>query len=159
MAMDVEAVREVFATQRYGRTRDTAKLDEYQAPTTGQFLYFYKERDLSSSIQVVVHPGLKFEPYVALPGVTCPKPDQFRHGSNMRQFPRRKHRGEGETPYGRALEIDSLEALTRFLQFFDTPVGSEREGADLPPRLTAIELSFGDTDFHLQRFAELSRAA
>ena len=26
-------------------------------------------------------------------------------------------------------------------------------------RLTAIELSFGDTDFHLQRFAELSRAA
>ncbi len=140
MAMDVEAVREVFATQRYGRTRDTAKLDEYQAPTTGQFLYFYKERDLSSSIQVVVHPGLKFEPYVALPGVTCPKPDQFRHGSNMRQFPRRKHRGEGETPYGRALEIDSLEALTRFLQFFDTPVGSEREGADLPPRLTAIEL-------------------
>jgi alkylation response protein AidB-like acyl-CoA dehydrogenase len=26
-------------------------------------------------------------------------------------------------------------------------------------RLTAIEMSFGDTDFHLQRFAELSRAA
>lgn len=140
MAMDVESIREVFTAQRYARTRDTAKLDEYQAPTTGQFLYFYKERDLSSSIQVVVHPGLKFEPFLDLPGVTCPKPEQFRHGSNMRQFPRRKHRGEGETPYGRALEVGSLEALARFLQFFDTPAGSEREGADLPPRLTAIEL-------------------
>jgi hypothetical protein len=130
MAMDVESIREVFTAQRYARTRDTAKLDEYQAPTSGQFLYFYKERDLSSSIQVVIHPSLKFDAFLGLPGVTCPKPDQFRHGSNMRQFPRRKHRGEGETPYGRALEIGSLEALARFLQFFDTPAGSEREGAD-----------------------------
>lgn len=138
--MNVDSIREVFTVQRYVRTRDTVKLDEYQAPTTGQFLYMYKERDLSSSIQVVIHPSLKLEPYLALPGVTCPKPDQFRHGSNMRQFPKRKHRGENETPYGRALEINSLEALARFLQFFDTPAGSERQGADLPPRLTAIEL-------------------
>jgi len=138
--MDIDAVREIFTAQRYARTRDTAKLDEYRAPTTGQFLYFYKERDLASSIQVVVHPDLKFESFLDLPGVTCPKPEQFRHGSNMRQFPRRKHRGEGETPYGRALEIDSLETLARFLQFFDTPAGSEREGSDQPPRLTAIEL-------------------
>lgn len=86
MAMDVNSIREVFTAQRYARTRDTAKLDEYQAPTSGQFLYFYKERDLSSSIQVVVHPELKFEAFLGLPGVTCPKPDQLRHGSNMRQF-------------------------------------------------------------------------
>ncbi len=138
--MDVESIRRVFAEQRYTRTRETKKLDEYQAPTTGQFLYIYKERDLSSSIQVVIHPNLKLEPYLVLPGVICPKPDQFRHGSNMREFPKRKHRGENETAYGRALEINSLEALARFLQFFDTPAGSEREGADLPPRLTAIEL-------------------
>jgi len=138
--MDIKSIREVFTAQRYARTRDTVKLDEYQAPTSGQFLYCYKERDLSSSIQVVIHPDLKFDLFLDLPGVTCLKPEQFRHGSNMRQFPTRKHRGEGETPYGRAMEIDSLEALARFLQFFDTPAGSEREGADQPPRLTAIEL-------------------
>ena len=124
MAMDVESIRDIFSSQRYTRTRDTVKLDEYQAPTTGQFLYFYKERDLSSSIQVVIHPSLKLQPYLTVPGVHCPKPDQFRHGSNMRQFPKRKHRGESETPYGRALEIESLEALAKFLQFFDTPAGS-----------------------------------
>lgn len=140
MAMDVESIRSIFTAQRYKRTRDTVKLDEYQSPTTAQFLYMYKERDLSSSIQVVIHPGLKLEPYLALPGVVCPKPDQFRHGSNMREFPTRKHRGENETPYGRALEISSLEALAVFLQVFDTSTGSEREGADLPPRLSAIEL-------------------
>lgn len=140
MAMDVGSIREVFTAQSYVRTRETAKLDEYQAPATGQYLYVYKERDLSSSIPVVIHPSLNYESYLALPGVACPKPDQFRHGSNMREFPKRKHRGESEIPYGRALDIESLEALTRFLQFFDSPAGSEREGADLPPRLTAIEL-------------------
>ena len=140
MQMNLESVRDVYAAQGYARTRDTSKLDEYQAPTTGQYLYLYKERDLSSSLQIVVHPSLKIDPFLSLPGVTCPKPDQFRHGSNMRQFPRRKHRGESETPYGRALEINSIEALARFLQFFDSPAGSEREGANLPPRLTAIEL-------------------
>ena len=140
MTMDVESIRKIFAAQRYKRTRDTVKLDEYKAPTTGEFLYIYKDRDLSLSIQAVIHPGLKLEPYLALPSVVCPKPDQFRHGSNMREFPTRKHRGENETPYGRALEINSLEALASFLKVFDTPAGSEREGADLPPRLTAIEL-------------------
>lgn len=140
MTITIESIRDVFAAQRYSRTRDTVKLDEYQAPTTGQFLYMYKESDLSSTIQVVIHPTLKLDPFLALPGVVCPKPDQFRHGSNMREFPKRKHRGENETPYGRALEINSLDALASFLQFFDTPAGSEREGAYLPPRLTAIEL-------------------
>lgn len=140
MAIGINPVRVAFSDQGYVRTRKTAKLDEYQAPTTGQYLYFYTERDLSSSIQVVIHPDLQFEPFINLPGVTCPKPDQFRHGSNMRQFPTRKNRGENEINYGRALEIDSPEALARFLQFFDTPAGSERVGAHLPPRLTAIEL-------------------
>lgn len=138
--MDVDSIRKVFATRMYARTRDTVKLDEYKAPATGQFLYVYKERELSASFRVVIHPGLKFEPYLALPGVTCPKSDQFRHGSNMRQFPKRKHRGESETPYGRVLEINSLDALSLFLQLLDTPAGSKRQGADLPARLTAIEL-------------------
>ncbi len=58
----------------------------------------------------------------------------------MREFPKRKHRGESETPYGRALEINSLDTLAQFLQLFDTPSGSERIGSDRPARLAAIEL-------------------
>lgn len=91
-------------------------------------------------MQIVIHPHLKFEPFLDLPGISCPKPDEFHHGSNMRQFPKHKNHGEDEIHYGRALKIDSLEALTRFLQFFDTPAGSQREGGDLPPRLITIEL-------------------
>jgi len=127
--MDVESIREGFAAQRYVRTRDTVKLDEYRSPTTEQFLYLYKERDLSSSIQVVIHPGLKLDPYLAVPGVVCPKPDQFRHGSNMRQFPKRKHQGVSETPYGRALEINSLEALSSNCPWLaNTEVTVHRQG-------------------------------
>jgi predicted ATPase len=140
MAMDVDSIRKVFTAQGYTRTRDTKKRDEYQAPVIGHYLYFSKERDLTSSLQIVIHPHLKLEPFLDLSGVSCPKPDEFHHGSNMRQFPKRKNHGEEEIHYGRALKIDSLEALTRFLQFFDTPAGSQRENDNLPPRLTAIEL-------------------
>lgn len=140
MEMTIGIVREILTLHRFTRTRDTVKLDEYQAPTTGQFLYLYKDRDLASSLQVVIHPGLKLDNYLHVPGVVSPNPNNFRHGSNMREFPRRKHQGATETPYGRSLEINSLEALEGFLKVFDTPAGSEREGADLPPRLTAIEL-------------------
>lgn len=141
MKIGVNPIRVTFSNQGYARTHETAKLDEYQAPTTGQYLYIYKKPDgLKFPFQVIIHPGLKYEPFLGLPGVTCPKPDQFRHGSNMRQFPKRKNRGENEINHGRALEIESKEALERFLQFFDTPAGSEREGADMPPRLKAIEL-------------------
>lgn len=139
MTMTIESIREVFAAQRYDHTRDTVKLDEFRSPTTSQFLYVFKER-APSSLFVVIHPELKLQPFLALPGVTCPKPDQFQHHSNMRDFPKRKHRGESETPYGRAFEINSLDALAQFLQLFDSPAGNEREGADRPPRLAAIEL-------------------
>lgn len=140
MNIDVSMIREVFKALGYSVTRCTAKLDEYQAPISGEYVYVYKDRDLTSSIQLIIHPHLKLDSYLLLPGVACPNPNGFRHGSNMRQFPKRKHRGESDIPYGRALEIASLEALANFLQFFDTPAGAEREGDDLPPRLTAIEL-------------------
>lgn len=139
MAIDINSIREVFATQRYVRTRDMAKFDECQAPTTGQYIYFLKECDLSSSIQVVIHPSLKIEPFLDLPGVTCLSPDRQMKDARLRHFP--VWGGAALTlHHGRVLTADSLEALARFLQFFDTPAGSAREGADLPPRLTAIEL-------------------
>src|SRR4051812_27171074 len=106
--MDINSVGAVFIAQGYSLTRNTAKLDEYQAPTTGQFLYLDKEGDLTSSMQILIHPDLKYESYMGLSGVTCPKPDRFRHHSNMRRFPKHKHRGETEIPYARALEITSL---------------------------------------------------
>jgi predicted ATPase len=140
MTIDIQSIREIFSAQRYALTRDTVKLDEYKAPTTGQFLYLYKDRDLSSSVQIVIHPGLDIEPYLAVPGVLCPNPAEFRHGSNMREFPKRKHRGENEISYGRPLEINSLQALRRFLEVFDTLTALYRKALELPPQLTAIEL-------------------
>ena len=139
MATDIDSIREVFTVLRYARTRDTPRFDEYLAPTSGQYLYLDKERGLSASIQVVIHPGLKLESLLELPGVTCPAPGKPMKDARLRHFPdcggttQRLH-------HGRVLSLATPEALTRFLQFFDTPAGSEREGADLPPRLTAIEL-------------------
>lgn len=116
--MNVNSIRGIFAAQGYIHTHETKKRDEFQAPFCGQFLYLFKERDLTSFMQIVIHPDLKFEPFLSLPAVTFPRPDGFHHGSNMRQFPKRKNRGKNEIHYGKALEIDSLEALARFLQFF-----------------------------------------
>jgi predicted ATPase len=137
MKTAINSIGTTFTKQGYTCTRETAKLDEYQAPTTGQFIYHNKER---ATIQLVIDPGLNLKPFIELSGVSLKGVEKFYHHSNLRQFPKRKNRGKNEVHYGRALEIDSLDALTSFLQFFDTPAGSERIDADLPSRLTAIEL-------------------
>jgi len=137
MAIDINSIREVFTAQGYVPTHDTAKLQEYQSPINAQFLYLNKDR---ATIQIVIDPGLSIDSFLELPGVSTKGAEKFYHHSNMRQFPKRQHRGGDKAHYGRALEIDSLEALARFLQFFDTPAGSTLEGAELPPRLIAIEL-------------------
>lgn len=139
MTTYIDSIRETFAALRYARTRDTSRFDEYLAPTSGQYLYLDKEHTQSSSIQVVIHSGLKLEPLLELPGVKCPTADKLMKDARLRQFPEC-----GGTAlmlhHGRVLSVASPEALARFLQFFNTPAGSERAGADLPPRLTAIEL-------------------
>jgi predicted ATPase len=137
MAIDINSIRKIFTSQGYGLNYETTKLLEYQSPINAQFLYLNKDR---GTIQVVIDPGLSIDSFLDLPGVSSKGSEKFYHHSNMRQFPKRQHSGEGKVCYGRAFEIFSLEALAHFLQFFDSPAGCEREGADLPPRLIAIEL-------------------
>jgi len=137
MSIDTNPIREVFVTQGYGLTHETAKLLEYQTPSSFHFLYLNKDR---TTIQIVIDPELGIDSFLELPGVSSKGAEKFYFHSNMRRFPKRQQGGESENHYGRALEVDSLEALARLLQFFDTPAGSVREGDDLPPRLTAIEL-------------------
>jgi len=137
--MNIESIREQFTEQRYVRTRDLPRFDEYLSPTTGQYLYLDKERAQPSSIQVIIHPASKLEPFLELPGVTCPAPDRLMKDARLRHFP--ECGGTAQMlHYGRVLSVASAEALAHFLQVFDTPAGSARAGDDLPPRLTAIEL-------------------
>jgi predicted ATPase len=136
MVMDINSIREVFTSQRYIRTRETAKLDEYQAPINGQCLYHNKDQE---TIQIVIDPGLSLDSFLELPGVTCPTPDKLMKDARLRQFPE----WGGTTlmlHHGRVLSVASPEALAHFLKVFDTPAGGARAGDDLPPRLTAIEL-------------------
>lgn len=139
MTITIESIRDVFTAQRYTRTRDTKKYDEYLVPTTGQFVYLRKDDEQSLPIRVVVHPELKVESFASLGGIRIADANKTIKDPHFRHFPALG----GVTLIqhsGRPLLIDSMEALRRFLQYFDTPAGSEREGADLPPRLTAIEL-------------------
>lgn len=137
MAIDIDSIREVFTAQGYSLNYETAKLLEYQSPINAQFLYLNKDR---ATIQVVIDPALCIDVLLELPGVGTKNAEKFYHHSNMRQFPKRQRSGEGKLNYGRALEIDSLEGLAHFLQFFDSLAGCELEDPDLPPRLIAIEL-------------------
>lgn len=140
MNLAILAIEAVFSLEDYKLTRETQKVDEYLAPKYGQFVYFLKDRDTKSSISVAIHPSLKLEPFLAIEGVSSKDPGHFFHHSNMRQFPKRRNRGQSEIPYGHLLEISSLESMGHFLSFLDTPAGSQLVEADLPPRLTAIEL-------------------
>lgn len=139
MTMGVESLRKVLSVHRYTCTRETKKYDEYLAPTTGQFVYLRKDDERAPPIQVVTHPDLKLDAFAALDGVRFVAADKLIKDPRFRHFPE----WGGATLIqhsGRPLMIDSLDALGRVLQLLDTPAGSERKGADLPPRLMAIEL-------------------
>lgn len=140
MAMDVESIREIFTTQRYLRTRNTSKYDEYQSPTTEQVIYVRKDdNSISSFLQIVIDPSLKLGPFLALADIRVTDPDKLIKDARFRQFP--VWGGAAQLLHsGRELKVDSLEALLQLLKLIDTQVGSEIEGADLPPRLIAIEL-------------------
>ncbi|MCM2308475.1 MAG: DUF3696 domain-containing protein [Sulfuritalea sp.] len=137
--MDANSIREAFTARRYKRTRETKVYDEYLAPTTGQFIYLRKNDEQAVATLVVIHPDLKLEAFASLDGVRFGAADKLIKDPRFRRFPE----WGGTTLIqhsGRPITIDSLEALGRFLQLLDTPAGSERVGADLPPRLMAIEL-------------------
>jgi hypothetical protein len=137
--MNADSIREVFAAQRFTRTREAKIYDEYLAPTTGQFVYLRKDAEHIPPIQVVIHPDLKLDAFAALDGVRFVAADKLIKDPRFRHFP--KWGGATLIQHsGRPLMIDSIEALGRVLLLLDTPAGSERKGADLPPRLIAIEL-------------------
>lgn len=137
--MNIESVKNVFLAQRYSCTRETKIYDEYLAPTTAQFVYLRKDDEQAVSAQVVIHPDLKLKAFSPLDGVRFAAADKLIKDPRFRRFPE----WGGTTLIqnsGRPVTIDTLEALGRFLHVLDTPAGSERVGADLPPRLIAIEL-------------------
>lgn len=137
--MNVESIRKIFAVQDFTRTRCTKIYDEYLAPTTGQFVYLRKGAELTPPIQVVIHPDLKLQAFSLVDGVGFFAPDKLIKEPDFRHFP--KWGIPAPTQHtGRPLMCDSMETLGQVLLLLDSPAGSEYNYADLPPRLTAIEL-------------------
>jgi predicted ATPase len=139
MPIDLESIRKVFSTLGYKRTCATKFYDEYVSPTTAQFIYTRTDDGQANSTQVVIHPDLKLEAFASLEKVHLAGAEKLLRDPRFRRFPERTETMRTQCS-GRPITIESLEALHRFLQLLDSPLGSERVSADSPSRLIAIEL-------------------
>jgi hypothetical protein len=118
MSIERQDVEKVFQQSGLERVRFTKKVVEFRSCRNGQVLYFRTDIGLPNYIRLVVHPTHKHDHLAALEGVRINAPKEFQHGSNMTSFPMRRNGGVDEIHYGRAMNVASLEALSRFASAF-----------------------------------------
>lgn len=96
----------------YRQTKETTKLAEFEAPC-GQIVYVVKTTSRINRINVMVHPSLKRETMIALPGVASVS-DEYRFHSNMTQFPKRINGGITEIAHGWQVSLDNRQYTRRY---------------------------------------------
>lgn len=101
----------VFTAAGFTRTHATSKKAEYTA--NGAVIYLDRTKLPSDAIQIVLHPDFPVAALPTGPGFE-PQPGWF-HSTSLRAFPRRLNSGANPVAYGRAVRIDGVVALSRFL--------------------------------------------
>lgn len=98
----------------YRMTKRTKYVGEFKIPGYDEVIYLKNTTTNLNGIEIVVHPDLKPAWLQSLDGVESIGNTVY-FNSNMTRFPRRKNRGESETPFGWQVNIPGLTALRRFL--------------------------------------------
>ena len=111
--MSIFLAQAQYAIFRNGFTVEliTAKLIEFRSRNTGRFLYMYIDQGFPDHAYIVVHPDTEMSSIFSLNGIETKTGQEWRHGSNMRAFPRRMNEGAEAEHYGRPLHVRSLAAL------------------------------------------------
>ena len=118
MSIKRDEVEKIIEANHFARTRATKKVVEYRSERSGKVFYFRKDIGLPIYVRIVTHPNQDVSTLLALDGVVQNPQKEFQHGSNMMAFPKEVHEGKEEIHFGRALNIDSLAALTAFSSTF-----------------------------------------
>lgn len=114
---DVAVILAEVRKAGYRQTKETSKLVEFEAPA-GQIIYVVKTTSRMNRINVMVHPFLKRDAMIALPGVASVSHD-YRFHSNMTRFPKRINGGMTEIAHGWQVSLDTFSDVPRFLSAFD----------------------------------------
>ncbi|MBT2232674.1 hypothetical protein [Nonomuraea sp. NEAU-A123] len=86
---------------------------ELEQPDRGVVVYLNRQRTPSNAIAVMVHPETDLTRLFDLAGATIPA--DFRHGTNLRRFPKRLHTGKRPITYGYSIECDDSGVFGRLL--------------------------------------------
>jgi hypothetical protein len=129
MPLKVDQIAQILSARGYEATHQTKKKEAY-TKGNGEVVYLnLTSRDGTSSL--ILHPRWESRrnEIRGLVGVHVGADSDYYHSSNMRLFPKRKHKGENEISYGISLTFDGDQALSRFLALF--------EGAEVVPQPTS----------------------
>lgn len=119
--MPISLAQAQYTIFRSGFTVESisAKLIEFRSRKTGRFLYMYTDQGFPDHAYIVIHPDTETSNILSVSGIQAKIGQDWRHGSNMRAFPKRMNDGAEEEHYGRPLQALSLAALEGLCREYD----------------------------------------
>ncbi|WP_404292148.1 HNH endonuclease [Microvirga sp. RSM25] len=122
-----------------------------QRTSSGELVIYLKRE--SNSHVLVIDPRWETElaDLTAIPGVRRPLTRFFYHNSTMRSFPKRRHTGSDEIPFGIDFDFETLESIRAFIV--------RLRGSKMPPNEIAAAESGGSAEVDPQTETETVRAA
>ena len=99
-----------FEAAGFSASNTTKKVVEYVSQT-GRVIYLRLGQGFPQHADVVVDPKVASSSLLSIADVTVNPRVEFRFGSNMEAFPKKKNKGTEPEHYGRALQASSKVAL------------------------------------------------
>jgi hypothetical protein len=116
--MEIQQVVARFRSLGFQMLHETRKVSAYCAPGSGLVVYLRKDSGLPGRARVVLNPTFDAERVFELDGVGRPRITR-QHGANMRLFPKRRNKGDGDIHYGTPVDLLTLDGLDRALSAYD----------------------------------------
>lgn len=104
----------VFVDNGYHISRETQKVVEFVAPTSGRVVYLRLDSGLPNHVRVVVDPAFEADALFGLDGISRPRISS-QCGTNMNRFPKKLNKGAKQIHYGTPIDATTLGSLDRLL--------------------------------------------
>jgi hypothetical protein len=112
--MEKSQAVQVFVENGYQLSRETLKVVEFLAPTSGRVIYLRLDSGLPNHIRIVVDPDIESDALFNLDGISRPRISS-QCGTNMTRFPKKLNKGAKQIHYGTPIDATTLGGLERLL--------------------------------------------
>lgn len=117
----LNSIESVLSSANYFKVRETKKKSFWVHKLLDAGVFIDKVDAGRDRISVITHPDTPLSSLYGMAGVEIPVPGTFYHSSNMREFPKRMHRGANPIPHGHKIRVENLSSLRAALDAMLVP--------------------------------------